>query len=353
MMLLVDSTFTSRGYGGIAEDNRTIVQNITKQIETVLLFDKGAEKESQNHIVLKQSLQSINKLALLKRGTVKAVAWNDNSYQTHITGLRSLSKTGTTFLRIHDIFPLTNPGWFTLAGQRIFHLGAKNIKPGTVLICNSDTTKLTVSRHHFFSHLESIVLPCQVKREVINVFSCGLCWVCVNPPIAETYVLAVGTIEPRKNYPILLEAWKLAKRQTSFDRLVIAGKMGWKSRHLVSSLSKSDEVSWFTPCEGGLQSLYKNASGFLSASLAEGFDIPSMQASDFGLPLALSDIPVHKELLPNAQIFFNPTSISSVSQALKSLIPGIPSSVASHVQRNYDSKFREFFNQISENLKQY
>ena len=350
-MLLVDSTFISRGYGGIAEDNRNIVRNITERVNATLLYDKGAHNGSANvgnHKVmnLKHSLRTINKMALLTNRTISAVAWNDNSYQTHITGLRALSKNGATFLRVHDLFPLTNPEWFTSTGRRIFYLGSRNISNKTVLVCNSETTKLEASRHPFFSHLESIVLQCEINTRPKGL-PCQSCWVCNNPSITESYLLAVGTIEPRKNYMALAEAWAIAKTRSSFDRLVIAGRLGWKSRDVVARFSKEDRVTWLTPCESGLQSLYRNASGFISASLAEGFDIPSMEAHSYGLNLALSDISVHREMLSKASLFFDPNSIHSMALTIKLLNPTGHPRVRSNIQFDYHTNFESLLNRMT------
>jgi len=345
-VLLVDSTFTSRGYGGIAEDNRNFVRNITERVEATLLYDKGANIQSRTAIVLKHSLRSLNKMALITNRTIPVVTWKDNSYQTHITGLKTLSKNGTTFLRVHDIFPLSNPEWFTINGRRIFHLGSRNIARGTVLVCNSESTKLEAARHPFFRHLESIVLPCEINPKT-GALPCESCWVCNNPPLTESYLLAVGTIEPRKNYMALVEAWAIAKRHSSFDRLIIAGRAGWKNRDAIARLLKEHRVMWLTPCQSGLQQLYQNASGFISASLGEGFDIPSMEARSYGLDLALSDIPVHRELLSDASLFFDPNSVRSIALSITLLNPTKHPRPASNLQADYHLKFQTFLDRMT------
>ena len=65
-----------------------------------------------------------------------------------------------------------------------------------------------------------------------------------------------------------------------------------------------------------LATLYKNAKAFIYPSLYEGFGLPPIEASHFGCPVILSDIPVLKEICRDSAIYFNPYSPQSIIEAV-------------------------------------
>lgn len=330
-MLLADATFSTRGFGGISEDNRQIIGTLRKHNGVRALFQRGAEGLQSIDSSLALKLSHINGLALIRNKPFTPINWDGNYFQGHLSGLGVPNDTKTNFLRLHDIFPLSNPEWFTSRGRFIFSLAARNLPVNTVLLCNSFSTKRRVMEHELFSKFESVVLPCKISKSSNEIIECGTCDWCRQGSPQVSYLLSVGTIEPRKNYSRLLEAWNLSRRHSHFEKLVVVGKSGWKTSGIQKSLKSEKNVLWTSPCKVGLENIYKNAAGFISASLAEGFDIPSMEARTYGLESALSDIDVHRELHPDNQIFFDPTSVKSISKAISFLIP------TSKIQDNYFS----------------
>jgi glycosyltransferase involved in cell wall biosynthesis len=345
-MLLVDSTFVNKGHGGIAHDNRFVSLKLQSELEAKLLFDRNSYIENCSGLHLRSSLKSINVRALLMRKTVSGISWNGDFYQTHLTGLRSPARFGVTYLRIHDIFPISNPEWFTYFGQKLFDIAAENIQPGTVLICNSKSTQKRISKNKQFGKFESLVVPCPISSIIEYDNPCGNCAVCSQQFNFSEFLLAVGTLEPRKNYGRLLEAWKKVHSKSDFKSLLIVGKFGWKSESLRKSLEVEESIAWITPCGYGLTRLYESASGFISASLAEGFDIPSAQAELYNLGIALSDIDVHRELVPNAEVFFDPLSVSSIESAIRVLEPRIPRKLVSFKDSNFEIGIQNFINKL-------
>lgn len=102
--------------------------------------------------------------------------------------------------------------------------------------------------------------------------------------------LAVGSIEPRKNYGLLLDAIELYGQQSPVRRpLAIAGGTGWKSeatRARIKFLEKEGMVRYEGyVCDERLQKLYQESCALLFASHYEGFGLPLIEAMSQGCPV--------------------------------------------------------------------
>jgi glycosyltransferase involved in cell wall biosynthesis len=122
--------------------------------------------------------------------------------------------------------------------------------------------------------------------------------------------LAVGTIEPRKNYDFLLTFWEeMHSKIDGITRIVIVGKPGWKSKETQARLAYNSKLNlvWLkNSCDGSLCFFYQNARFFISTSKDEGFNLPALEARQlYGLPVILSDIPIHHEIHGKFATYFN------------------------------------------------
>lgn len=121
--------------------------------------------------------------------------------------------------------------------------------------------------------------------------------------IKKPYLLSVSTIEPRKNYPFLLEAFKAYRKLTTNFRMywVIAGKIGWEKESFLTELKKeieeyNDIILLDNVNDVDLHNLYKNCEIFLFASVYEGFGIPLLEALAHKRKCIVSDIPTFREI---------------------------------------------------------
>jgi alpha-1,3-rhamnosyl/mannosyltransferase len=108
----------------------------------------------------------------------------------------------------------------------------------------------------------------------------------------QGFVLAVGTLEPRKNLPRLVSAYRrLPEDLQAAHPLVIAGRVGWEAGETLDALrSLGDRAvrTGFVP-DAQLALLYRRCGLFAYPSLGEGFGLPVLEAMAAGAPVLTSD----------------------------------------------------------------
>ncbi len=134
--------------------------------------------------------------------------------------------------------------------------------------------------------------------------------------IKKPFILAVGTLEPRKNLKTLLQAFALLPEDfRKRYQLVLAGKTGWGTREIRSylaayPLSSQLRLPGYVP-EHDLPSLYSAAEMFVFPSFYEGFGLPVLEALAAGCPVIASTAAALREIAGAAAIFVDPEGPSS------------------------------------------
>ena len=146
------------------------------------------------------------------------------------------------------------------------------------------------------------------------------------------FILAVGTVEPRKNYPRLLAAFRqIRARHGSLPfiingrplvpQLVIAGRPGWAYGDTLERFAAEPGVRYLGHVdEPTLTALYESASVLAFPSLYEGFGLPLLEAMSRGVPAVIGDAGALSELALSAAIAVNPDDVDAIAGALGRLL---------------------------------
>ncbi len=119
--------------------------------------------------------------------------------------------------------------------------------------------------------------------------------------LPKEYVLFVGNLEPKKNLPLLIQAFYAAKMNRKLPhKLVLAGQRGWSMGPL-ERLIREHRAADFTLFTGyvpqaALPALYSLADVFVMPSLVEGFGMPVLEAMACGCPVVVSSDPALQEV---------------------------------------------------------
>ena len=118
--------------------------------------------------------------------------------------------------------------------------------------------------------------------------------------IKGPYILAVGTIEMRKNYETLYRAYlRMLENYEDVPQLVIAGHPGWKMQNVVETMDRDERIRGkiirFSPSDEELDVLYKNCEFTVLASLYEGWSLTLPESYWYGKFCLCCDTPALKE----------------------------------------------------------
>lgn len=141
--------------------------------------------------------------------------------------------------------------------------------------------------------------------------------------IRAPYLLAVGTLEPRKNYVRLLEAYHRLRARGQQEQLVICGRAGWLHEPFLerrTALELEQHVLLVEADDEQLLRLYQCAVGFVYPSVYEGFGLPPLEAMACGTPVACSNTSSLPEVVGDAALTFDPLDIEDIATALRRLL---------------------------------
>lgn len=124
------------------------------------------------------------------------------------------------------------------------------------------------------------------------------------------YFMSVGTLEPRKAYPIALDAFELLWSQGFDARYVIVGRAGWNTQALQRRIRQHPEFGhrlfWLdNASDADLAHLYPPARALIFPSFVEGFGMPLIEAAHHGAPVIASDIPVFRQVGGDDAVYFD------------------------------------------------
>jgi O-antigen biosynthesis alpha-1,2-rhamnosyltransferase len=133
--------------------------------------------------------------------------------------------------------------------------------------------------------------------------------------------LTVGTIEPRKNHEMMLDAFERLWAEGGDARLMMFGRLGWRSDRLARRIRRHPQfghrLTWFeTGSDAELDYAYRHASALIFASCYEGFGLPLVEAMHYGLPVIASDIAVFREIAGDYPTYFDLSAERSLDRAL-------------------------------------
>lgn len=234
----------------------------------------------------------------------------------HATTMAMPPRSVPVVMTVHDLAFLHEPAHFTARGMRFFERGlALALAEADLVVCPSDATRMDCVKAGF-DPARLRVIPLGVDAPPANDQEVDA--VRQKHELDRPYILWTGTIEPRKNLPRLLEAF----RSLDTDRvLALAGPKGWNEdlERLAEGLGDRIRALGFVP-HADLGPLYAGADLFCFPSLLEGFGFPVLEAMAQGTPVVTSKGTSTQELAGEAALLVDPLDAVSIADAMRSLL---------------------------------
>jgi glycosyltransferase involved in cell wall biosynthesis len=201
---------------------------------------------------------------------------------------------------VHDLAIFDHPEWFPESwfGRQITtRLFARGLGRAPVIFAVSEETKNQIVVHLKINPKKIVVTheggdPSLKKLEAISS----------KLEAANSFCLAVGTIEPRKNFGMLARIWSDVFKKTG-RRLVIVGKKGWGN---VSIKEENGIEILYDVDEEEKRQLIKSADIVLVSSLYEGFGLVALEAMQAGTSLISSDRGALPEVVGDGGLLLSP-----------------------------------------------
>ncbi len=210
---------------------------------------------------------------------------------------------------IHDLSFLENPKWFS----KSYYLLYRFLTP---IIARKAKKIITVS--HFSK--KEIIQKLKISENKISVIYNAVSDKMIQKTEhqKEKIILSVSSIDPRKNFSRLIEAFKNLDNST-YKLIIVGAKNNIFGKNDFLKKSPNVEFTGYIN-DNKLIELYNKASMFIYPSFYEGFGIPNLEAMSNGCPVITSDIPPHREICKNSALYFDPYSTKKLKETINQLI---------------------------------
>jgi glycosyltransferase involved in cell wall biosynthesis len=189
------------------------------------------------------------------------------------------------------------------------HVG-REIAIADAIVCVSESTRHDLLRYY------------QVDPSRAFAIHSGLGTPATAEPLEglpSRYVLFVSTIEPRKDLGTLIDAFE--RLGDDYDgSLVVVGRVGWKSEHLVPRLRGRRIVHLDYLPASKLATVYRNAEVFVFPSIYEGFGFPLLEAMTHGVPAIAARSSSLPEIGGEAALYFEPRDAAGLEAQLRRVL---------------------------------
>lgn len=232
------------------------------------------------------------------------------------------SKNGLV-LTIYDMTLFASQEWYKpISRFRVQRLLKTSAKRAHKIITGSENSKRDIIEilkvpeekvQVIYIGIDDVYRPIDDRR--------GLDFVKTRYGITSRFILHVGSLNPRKNIPRLIDAYNMlpAKILKEYE-LVIVGKKSWKADKIFAETKKlglEDRVIFTGFVADSDLPLLMNAADLLAfPSLYEGFGIPPLEAMACGTPVVASNTSSIPEVVGDAALLFDPYNVEEIANAM-------------------------------------
>jgi len=223
---------------------------------------------------------------------------------------------------LHDLIPIIHPETETFLNHLYWKLSFfMTILFSDIIITDSEYSKKSIEKYYKkILNKEIKVINLGVDHKLFYKHTQGeIDSIRKKYGLQNKYILAVGTIQPRKNIKRYVETLEKINSNKKFNlKLVLVGRYGWRFNKEI--LNNPDIIHLDSVDNKDLSIIYSSSHIVLFASLVEGFGLPVLEAQACGAPVITSKNSPMEELVENSAFMVNPFSVNDIVNKVKSLL---------------------------------
>lgn len=334
--LLVDSISLLSKLTGIGKYTNEILKCIEKESKFDVNYFYGYYSKNRIRPSIKSNVKSIKSFVIAKP-LLKKIArkllltssklfapkfdlyWSPNFIP--LDGIKA-SKIVTT---VHDFSFLVYPQWHPK--ERLDYMNTyffKNVQRSDWIITGSEFSKNEIVEYLKYDKDKITVIYHGVDQELYKVYDSTVLYETkLKFDLTDSFLLFVGSIEPRKNLLSLLKAYHLLSETTKNTYpLILVGFKGWENKEIMKEIEKEKEhvryLGYLSDEE--LVHVYNLATLFIYPSLYEGFGIPPLEAMACGTAVVSSNAASLPEACGDSALYIDPLDIGDITQKIEFLL---------------------------------
>ena len=267
------------------------------------------------------SYETLSGLALFTRGSLFSCNPTVDIY--HSTDFKIVPMKCPVVATIWDAIPYAHPEWVAncLRSRINLQLIKRSVQYADHIIAPCQYSANDIMKYFNVDEKNISIVPCAIDDRWYNeACPSQVDAVLKKYGIQEKgYFLTVGTLQPRKNFDRLIDAYlALPPSVRKERRLILVGRYGWDVETLVKRIQHESEVLWLSnvTSDDDLRHIYAGAGVLVFPSMYEGFGLPVVEAFACGLPVVSSFATSLPEVSQGAALEINPHSISEMRDGM-------------------------------------
>jgi glycosyltransferase involved in cell wall biosynthesis len=218
---------------------------------------------------------------------------------------------------VHDLAYLHSPGVVSAASLRYRELVPRSLRRAAVVFTPTAAVAAELTEAYGLAADRVRVTPLGVDGTWAAATAPEPGWLAARG-LPESYLLAVGTLEPRKGLDVLLDAYRaVLADDPDAPRLVLVGPPGWGPAVTATGLpAGSVLLPGYLP-EADLRTVVAGARLLAFPSRYEGFGLPPLEAMAAGVPVLASDLAAVREATAGLVRLVPPGSVDDLAAALR------------------------------------